>query len=168
MADKIVTLIDHEGENLYPVAGALKEGSVTTSTIADDAITSSKIDFDGFVIPQQTGVELNTGAKFAGSDIYAQRFAGSQAFTSWGQVDILLATGVDSAIKSIGWVRPGATLAKGIVNTTLVASNGSAFASNGGHYVMTNSSHELKLRFVYATAGTMSYDIVVYYTKVNQ
>ena len=48
MADKIVTLIDNEGTNIYPVAGAVKEGSVTTSTIADDAITPAKIDFSTF------------------------------------------------------------------------------------------------------------------------
>jgi hypothetical protein len=168
MADKIVTLIDHEGENLYPVAGALKEGSVTTSTIADDAITSSKIDFDGFVIPQQTGVELNTGAKFAGSDIYAQRFAGSYTFTAWEVVNIPLATNVDHAIKSIGWVKPGANFASAIIGTTVVGTTGSAFASNGGHYVMVTIENELRLRYVYANAGTMTYDIVVYYTKLNQ
>lgn len=45
MANKIVQLIDDNNDNLYPVAGSLKSGSVTTSTINDGAVTSSKIDF---------------------------------------------------------------------------------------------------------------------------
>lgn len=48
MADQVVTLIDNEGANLYPVAGALKQGSVTTSTINDGAVTADKIDFTTF------------------------------------------------------------------------------------------------------------------------
>lgn len=46
MAEKIVQLIDNNNDNIYPVAGSLKDGSVTTSTISDEAVTSAKIDMD--------------------------------------------------------------------------------------------------------------------------
>ena len=45
MADKIVQLKDNQDNNVYPVAGAMKQGSVTTGTINDGAVTGVKIDF---------------------------------------------------------------------------------------------------------------------------
>lgn len=45
MAEKIVQLIDKDNNNIYPVAGSLKDGSVVTSSIADGAVTSAKVDF---------------------------------------------------------------------------------------------------------------------------
>lgn len=44
MVDKIVQLVDKDDNNVYPVAGSLKQGSVTTGTINDGAVTPSKID----------------------------------------------------------------------------------------------------------------------------
>lgn len=44
MTEKIVQLIDKDNNNIYPVAGSLKSGSVTTSTINDGAVTADKID----------------------------------------------------------------------------------------------------------------------------
>ena len=43
MADKIVQLENKDGDNIFPVAGALKSGSVSTSTINDAAVTAAKI-----------------------------------------------------------------------------------------------------------------------------
>ena len=43
MPNKIVQLIDSEDNNIYPVAGSLKQGSVTSSTINDGAVTTPKI-----------------------------------------------------------------------------------------------------------------------------
>lgn len=45
MTEKIVQLVDKDNNNLYPVAGSLKQGSVTTSTINGKAVTADKIDF---------------------------------------------------------------------------------------------------------------------------
>ena len=45
MANKVVQLTDDSNNNIYPVAGALKSGSVTTSTIGNGAVTADKIDF---------------------------------------------------------------------------------------------------------------------------
>jgi len=45
MANQVVTIIDNEGNNIYPVAGALMQESVTTSTINNGAVTADKIDF---------------------------------------------------------------------------------------------------------------------------
>lgn len=54
MTEKIVQLTDDENNNIYPVAGSLKDGSVTTSTINDGAVTADKIDF--------TTLEVKTGS----------------------------------------------------------------------------------------------------------
>jgi len=51
MANKVVQLIDKDSNNIFPVAGALKDGSVTTSTISNGAVTSAKIDFTTFYGP---------------------------------------------------------------------------------------------------------------------
>ena len=48
MADKIVQLIDKDGDNVYPVAGSLAADTVDTNNIVDEAVTSSKIDFTTF------------------------------------------------------------------------------------------------------------------------
>ena len=45
MADKIVQLVDQNDDNIYPVAGAMKDGTVDTNTILDGAVTGAKIDF---------------------------------------------------------------------------------------------------------------------------
>lgn len=45
MVDKIVQLVDVNNNNVFPVAGSLKQGSVTTSTINNGAVTTAKIDY---------------------------------------------------------------------------------------------------------------------------
>ena len=45
MANQVVTIIDNNGNDIYPVAGALMQGAVTTSTINDNAVTAGKIDW---------------------------------------------------------------------------------------------------------------------------
>lgn len=104
--------------------------------------------------------------KFDGEAIYAQRFNGSRSFSASTNLDIDLASGVDSPIKAIGWVRPGANLAKGTIGIATTGGTGSAINVSGGHYILVNSSNVMRLRFAYQTAGTMSYDIVCYYTKI--
>lgn len=128
-------------------------------------IQARKIDFDT-IIPQNTNSEINTGMKFGGETIYAQRFNGSRSFSASTNLDIDLASGVDSPIKAIGWVRPGSNLAKGVVGISTTGGTGSAINVSGGHYILVNSSNVMKLRFAYQTAGTMSYDIVCYYTRI--
>lgn len=48
MADRVVQLKDNQDNNVYPVAGALKQSSVTTSTINDGAVTVGKMDVGSF------------------------------------------------------------------------------------------------------------------------
>lgn len=45
MVDKIVQLVDKDDNNLFPVAGSMKQGAVTTNLLADGAVTKDKIDF---------------------------------------------------------------------------------------------------------------------------
>lgn len=48
MVDKIVQLVDKDNNNVYPIAGALAQGSVNTSTINDGAVTVGKMNFNSF------------------------------------------------------------------------------------------------------------------------
>ena len=61
MADKIVQLVDKDNNNVYPIAGALAQGSVTTSTINDGAVTAEKIDFSTLDFGNYSTSEQNTG-----------------------------------------------------------------------------------------------------------
>ena len=69
MAEKIVQLIDKDNNNLYPVAGSLKQGSVTTSTIDDGAVTADKINFSslGFVCKACPRLDFKTSSTSFGS-----------------------------------------------------------------------------------------------------
>lgn len=70
MPNKIVQLIDNEDNNIYPVAGSLAQGSVTTSTINDGAVTAAKIDFT--TMPgNYSASEIDTGYTWVdGKHIY--------------------------------------------------------------------------------------------------
>ena len=66
MTDKVVQLVDAESNNIFPVAGSLKSGSVTTNTIDDGAVTADKI--DASTLPGKTFAEVSlTDTKRAGS-----------------------------------------------------------------------------------------------------
>ena len=59
MTDRIVQFTDGEDNNIFPVAGALKSGSVTTSTINDEAVTTAKI-ADGAVTSGKISLATST------------------------------------------------------------------------------------------------------------
>lgn len=48
MAEKIVQLRDNQGNNVYPVAGSMKQGSITTNMLSNGAVTANKINFNAF------------------------------------------------------------------------------------------------------------------------
>lgn len=180
MTQQIVQLVDKDGNDIFPVSagnGEVKIGEtlsqptsveyVDTDNIVDGAVTADKIDFTTFV-PQTANVEINAGFKYGGKTVYAQRFTGSESISANTVKNIaLIASGVDSIINAIGWVRPGVGLAKAIIGSVFVASGSSSPVINGGHLMMVNgSTNALQLRIVYSSAQTMSYDITVYYTKL--
>ena len=45
MANKIVQLEDKNNDNIFPIAGGVKDDSVTTAMIKGSAVTSDKIDY---------------------------------------------------------------------------------------------------------------------------
>ena len=112
MSNQVVQLIDNNNNNIYPVAGALKDGSVTTSTINDGAVTASKIDFSTLGVNYSTS-EVKTGAKWIdGSDVYRK---------------VIVKTGIVSS--------DGNAIAHGISNLgTIVSMNGYLYNSAGSQY----------------------------------
>lgn len=61
MADKVVQLVDKDNNNVYPIAGALAQGSVNTGTINDGAVTAEKIDFSTLAFGNYSTTEQDTG-----------------------------------------------------------------------------------------------------------
>lgn len=71
MTDKIVQLIDKDNNNVFPVAGSLKQGSVNSATINNKAVTAPKINFSTFFT--QTGestLSTPSGSVGAYSHVY--------------------------------------------------------------------------------------------------
>lgn len=89
MTDKIVQLVDKDNNNVYPVAGSLKQGSVTTSTINDGAVTAAKINLSSLIktIGTTTGDNVNYCIKFADGTMIAiikKQFTGVDITNAWG------------------------------------------------------------------------------------
>lgn len=53
MANKVIQLVNKDGDNLFPIAGGIAADSITTADIQDGAVTPAKIDF---TIQDVTGV----------------------------------------------------------------------------------------------------------------
>lgn len=71
MADKVVQLVDKDNNNVYPIAGALAQGSVNTGTINDEAVTAEKIDFTTLGFGNYSTNEVDTGFSWIdGKTIY--------------------------------------------------------------------------------------------------
>ena len=138
------------------------DNSLIANQIAQ--INSKSVDFAS-LIPQTVGTEIDTGLKYGGRAVYAQRFAGDHATSANTTLTIDLIEGVDDIVENIGWVQPNTGLAKGKVGTALAGASGGSVTFSGGHYVFVNSAGEMKLRFVYLSAGQMYYDFTVFYTK---
>lgn len=118
-------------------------------------------------IPPVTGIEIKTNLEYDGKTVYAQRFIGTaNLVANTSKTIILINSGIDSVVYSVGWARPGTNYAKSIIGTTFVGGDGANVIINGGHYVRVTTSHQLDLRMVYVSSETAAYDIVVYYTKL--
>jgi len=118
-------------------------------------------------IPPVTGIEIKTNLEYDGKTVYAQRFIGTaNLVANTSKTIILINSGIDSVVYSVGWARPGTNYAKSIIGTTFVGGDGANVIINGGHYVRVTTAHQLDLRMVYVSSETAAYDIVVYYTKL--
>ena len=119
------------------------------------------------LIPQTNNVEINTGLKFGGKTIYAQKFSGSVALTANTRVEVTLATITSTpyVISTIGWAVPGSTssTANSPITTAVYGNNGSMT----GYFAALGSpvNNTIRVRWMYSTTTTGYYDIVVFYTK---
>ena len=92
MADRVVQLKDNQDNNVYPVAGALKQGSVTTSTINDGAVTTSKIN-DGAVTADKIDFTTIQGGNMpiASSSMHIPYLTADDSMSLWRIGNIVFA-----------------------------------------------------------------------------
>ena len=69
MVDKIVQLKDNQDNNVYPVAGSMKQGSITTNMLNDGAVTASKLDNNSVVSTSQITVTYFGGINTGGNSV---------------------------------------------------------------------------------------------------
>lgn len=102
MATKYVTLKDSNGDTLYPqaVATNLAPGSISTTEIADGAVTSAKIDWAGLDSHQINGFGQTTTKNLTGNWQYVEfgtttdtMKAGTYLLLIYGMVDFNNAVG---------------------------------------------------------------------------
>lgn len=67
MADRIVQLKDNQGNNVYPVAGSMKQGSITTNMLNDGIVTEAKLANNSIVSTSQITVTYYGGINTAGN-----------------------------------------------------------------------------------------------------
>lgn len=144
----------------------------STTTIITNALITNNIaqigskSFDSTtIIPETTNTEIDTGIKFGGKTVYAQRFTGSSNFTNGTRKEVDLATcsGVPVILQTFGWLTAGAY---GTASTTPVPT--SFGSSNVGGYAVVigvPSDSKIKLRVLPALTGTYNWDFVVFYFK---
>ena len=152
----------------YVVLAYVTIASGTTDISANDIQVGdvSCINMTSY-IPPVTGIEIKTNLEYDGKTVYAQRFIGTaNLVANTSKTIILINSGIDSVVYSVGWARPGTGYAKSIIGTTFVGGDGANIIINGGHYVRVTTSHQLDLRMAYISSETAAYDIVVYYTKL--
>lgn len=156
MPNKIVQLIDNEDNNIYPVAGSLAQGSVTTSTINDAAVTAAKIDF-GTMPGNYSASEIDTGYTWIdGKHIYKKTI-------SLGALPNATTNSVSHGISNLGYVikTEGAALSTNGVRIDLPFSS----SSGASNVQISVESSDIKIDCATDRSDyTISY-ITLYYTK---
>lgn len=128
-------------------------------------ITSSKIDW-ATILPQTTGVEIDTGIKFGNAPIYAQKFSGTFTNSTSARVAVnLLNSGVSMPIGCIGAWAPNSTSPRRPLGAMTSTAGGVQFDS----FATIDSTSAGVLRFMVNSSAynntTGSYDLIVFYLK---
>lgn len=156
MADQVVTLIDNEGTNLYPVAGALKQGSVTTSTINDGAVTADKIDFTTLGGNYSTN-EVDTGFTWInGKHIYKKTIDFGALPNSTNKAVSHGITNLDLVIRYDAFSKDSGNIQRPIIYTALGGSAGSI--------VLDVEASDIRI-FTDSNRSSASAYVTLYYTK---
>lgn len=157
MPNKIVQLVDNENNNIYPVAGSLAQDSVTTSTINDEAVTSSKIDFSTMPGNYSTS-EIDTGYTWIdGSHIYKKTLYEAS-------IPVGSPSEIPHNISNINLCIKTEIFEIAAPNTTLQIP--ALVGTNNSNYVSTWTINSTKVQIYTAIALTDVY-ITLYYTKTS-
>lgn len=163
MADKIVQLIDKDGNNVYPVAGSLAQNSVTTSSINDGAVTANKLALS------YSTTEQNTGATWIdGKPIYRKCYTGTINITANTRVNVDLEpnSDIENIINVGGYMGYSSGTPKGRNTVPSAESNTSGVMTNYSMVYLVADSNTLRLtRFSNADRGAQTYAVWVEYTK---
>lgn len=168
MANQVVTIIDNEGNNIYPVAGALMEGAVTTSTINDGAVTAAKIDFSSLPGNYST-TETATGYTWIdGKPIYRKCYTGDITITANTRVNVTLeeSSSIENLINVGGYMGYYSGDPKGRNSIPSSECNTSGVMTNYIVVYLQAETNDLTLtRFSSADRGSQPYAVWVEYTK---
>lgn len=168
MADKIVQLIDKDNNNIFPVAGSMKQGAVTTNLLADGAVTAAKIANNAigsekfnptvstmtFTLRRVGGSSsTHTGTKIhLGGNIYI--YAGAAESSVAGSSS----TGTKEY--AITFSKPFTTLYSGVINGAAVGSSGtymeySAMTRTGADFYLYHNTTDQRARCEFIAIGTI-------------
>lgn len=154
MANKIVQLQDESGDNIFPVAGGLASGSVTTSTINNGAVTADKLNLS------YSTSEQSTGEKWVdGSPIYRKAYVGTWSGTSGTATRLTLQSSFNIIPVKIG----------GAVEYTSGGWVPMPYSESDNEWTYIYhqaSSNDLKLAIKGGTVSNLRYRVWVEYVKV--
>lgn len=151
------------------IATILVESSttiITNSLITNNIAQIGSKSFDSTtIIPETASTEIDTGIKFNGKTVYAQRFTGSSSFTNGTRKEVDLATCSDRPVilQTFGWFTAGDYATSSTSSVPFLA----GVSSVGGYVVVIGvvNDKKIKLRVLPASTGTYNWDFVVFYYK---
>ena len=125
--------------------------------------TTFSIDFNT-IFPQTANTEIDTGIKFGGKAVYAQRFTGSSNFTNGTRKEVDLATlsSRPVVLQTFGWFTAG-----DYATTSSSPLPQLAGVTNVGGYalVIGTTDKKIKFRVLPGSTATYNWDFIVYYFK---
>lgn len=118
MVDRIVQLTDKSGNNIFPVAGQMAQGSIITNMLTDNAITTAKV-ADGGITDSKITYTKTTGTN--SSYLYL-----GDILIQWGQI-----SGVTNSNKTF-------TMPKAFANTNYTLTLTSQYNEAGASFWWAN------------------------------
>ena len=153
MPSKIVQLQDKDGNAVFPVAGGIAPSSVTTSAIADGAITNDKLNLSYSTSEHATGETWVDGRP-----IYRKAYVGTYSRSASAVNNITLESSKDVTLINVGGAMEHSS--PGWVPVSYAEGD-----TEYAYIYVQNTSHNLLLRNKGTAATNLRYRVWVEYVK---